>query len=154
MSRAFAGAPSPSPVLSGERDASRILVAVPDEILCQQLVEVLVREGHLVDREAGGCLPVLARLTPRRSGRPDLLILDISRDRWVGLSLLRAVFGEDWELPVILVTDRGHWLHHESVCARVRAVWSRPLDAGEILRAVETLRRPDWGSREDLRVPA
>jgi DNA-binding response OmpR family regulator len=129
--------------------ASRILVAVPDEILCQQLVEVLVREGHLVDRAAGGCLQVLARLTCRRSGRPDLLILDISRDRWVGLSLLYAVFCEDWELPVILVTDRSHRLHDEAVCARVRAIWSRPLDEGEILRAVEALRRPGRDS-EDL----
>jgi DNA-binding response OmpR family regulator len=73
----------------------------------------------------------------------DLIVLDISRNPWVGLALLEAIRGQDWALPVILVTGKtSDTMRAEARRLGVQEMFDEPVDPEALTAAVLSIEPP------------
>lgn len=81
----------------------RVLVVDDDATVAEVVVTYLTRAGFAVDQAADGA----AALSQARSGRPDLVVLDLMLPDVDGLDLCRRLRDERPDLPVVMLTARG-----------------------------------------------
>ena len=82
---------------------ARILVAEDDEKQSRLIRVYLEREGNAVQVVADG----RAALEKARSGRPDLIVLDVMLPFVDGLDVCRILRAEGSEVPILLLTARS-----------------------------------------------
>jgi DNA-binding NtrC family response regulator len=113
---------------------ARVLVAGHDQLLRIQVVSAIRGDGHRVHEVESG-LEILEHLGPRPPGvdRIRVLILDISQNPWVGVALLKAVFCEDWAMPVIVVSNESRRVLAAVEALGVNTVIRKPFKV-EVLR--------------------
>ena len=80
-----------------------LLIADDEPSIRRTLREILEYEGHDVEEAADGD----AALEAARSGRHDLLLLDIKMPHRDGMEVLAALKGADVALPVIMISGHG-----------------------------------------------
>ena len=83
--------------------AQRILIVEDEEAIARGLTDVFVFHGYDVHHEANGD----TGLTQARSGRYDLIVLDVMLPGIDGFSILEAIRAEDRNQPVIMLTARA-----------------------------------------------
>jgi CheY-like chemotaxis protein len=115
----------------------RILVADDNEALRENLVECLEEEGHVVAQARDG-RDALGQLA--RSGRPDVLVLDLVMPGLSGTEVAAAVRRDPTlrDLRLVLMTAReggpGKWPEFD-------AVLTKPFPLGAFIAAIECPRR-------------
>ncbi|MEO6326032.1 MAG: response regulator transcription factor [Thermoanaerobaculia bacterium] len=82
---------------------TRILIVEDNADLAFGLRNNLEIEGYVVDVAVDG----LQGLDRARATRPDLVILDLMLPELDGFRVLRALRGEKFEMPILLLTARG-----------------------------------------------
>ncbi len=82
---------------------AKVLVIEDDESLRLVLADALAQEGHRVEVEPDG----LVGLEKARSGRHDLLVLDLMLPRLDGTEICRRLRAEGHRLPILMLTARG-----------------------------------------------
>lgn len=112
-----------------------ILVAEDDDHLAALIRRALTAAGHLVEQVADG----VAAAAEARSGRFDLVLLDVGLPRMDGLTVLAGIREADPGLPVLLVTADNAPAH---VVAGLRAGADdyivKPFRFDELVARVET----------------
>lgn len=118
----------------------RVVVAGVDATSCTELAGALRDEGFVV-AELGSALHVLKALGGRTRDRSpiDLLVLDVSDRHLVGTRLLEAVRGEDWSLPIVVITDRASPpLKADFHRLEALAVFEKPVDTSRVAHTLRT----------------
>jgi CheY-like chemotaxis protein len=88
----------------GTRDGgSKVLVVEDDESLRLVLSDALTQDGHRVEVEPDGLLG----LEKARSGRHDLLVLDLMLPSLDGTEICKRLRAEGHRLPILMLTARG-----------------------------------------------
>ena len=125
-------------------ERAHVLVAGQNQLLCTQLTSGLRADGHQVSEVQSG-LQILEHLGPRPPGisRIRVLVLDISQNPWVGIALLKAVFCEDWAMPVILITSESSRVLAAVEELGVSAVLKKPFKVGALRKIVAELLAQD-----------
>ncbi|CAA9551580.1 MAG: Two-component system response regulator protein [uncultured Thermomicrobiales bacterium] len=118
----------------------RILVADDDPAIRDVLREFLEDEGYSVD-EAGDGAHVLASLTGRNGGRPDLVLMDVRMPDKTGIDVLReAPPGQKTagHLPIIIMTAFGTSnVAIEAMQLGAYDYITKPFDLDEVLVTVQ-----------------
>jgi CheY-like chemotaxis protein len=142
--------PAPEPALPA--NARRILVVDDDAVVCQALAMKLKAHGFAVSTAMDGPSAIHAA----RSGRPDLILLDLSFPpdvslAWDGFKIMNWLrhLDETKNIPVIIVTGS----HEKNLGQRAQAagaagVFNKPLDFRPLISLVELrLKSPAGRSR-------
>ncbi|HEX5655867.1 MAG TPA: response regulator, partial [Polyangiales bacterium] len=130
--------PEPAPSLgTPARRALRILVAEDNELNITLMRELLTRAGQKTSFAATGH----AALELAKSGRFDLLLLDLHLPELDGFEIARAIRDHErsvgGRLPIVAVTARSSKLDHaRCVAAGMDAFLTKPLDADELRDAI------------------
>jgi len=82
---------------------ARLLLVEDDEAIAEPLARALRRDGHDVNRVADGRLA----LDEARTGRIDLIILDLGLPDIDGLEVCRRIRALDVSVPVLMLTARA-----------------------------------------------
>ncbi|MBW7455190.1 response regulator transcription factor [Paenibacillus sepulcri] len=81
----------------------KILVVEDEEAIAELLVYALEREGFSVMRASTGN----EAESMGRSGRPDLILLDLMLPDGSGFELCKIAAKEDWNIPIIMLTAKS-----------------------------------------------
>lgn len=119
---------------------SKILVVDDDEFVRESICAVLHVSGHKTV-EAGNGEEGIALI---KNEVPDLAIVDIWMPKVDGLSLLRQVRAENYDLPIIIVSGGGpgETLERATAIADVHAadhVLFKPFEDDELLEMIDKL---------------
>lgn len=121
------------PVLA--RTPRGVVLVVEDEPLVAEVVRLLLEaQGHEVAHAADGAEGLAAWRAGR--GRFDLVLSDVVMPRMGGVELLRAMRGEGWAGPVVLMSGWADGALAEPVADPAVRTLAKPFKSQELLAAV------------------
>lgn len=131
---------APDPGWLPSAEPVRVLVAVADPPLLTSVSRRLRLSGFVVSEAASGA-DALERLSAGLLAWPpwqfDILVADADLPGRGGMELLSSLHGEEWEIPVILITAGGdEELRDEARRLGAFTTLEKPFDLDELDRAV------------------
>lgn len=118
-----------------------LLIASQDHLFRSRLSAAFRTDGYRVCESEAGLRILYSLRRPCKEGyRANAIILDISNNPWVGVSILKAVFCEDWTMPIILITSSDVNVHSLVLNQRIHANIKKPIDIMELRAIVARLR--------------
>ena len=115
-----------------------VLVAEDNPLNFELVRDLLDARGHAVEWARDG----EEALRLARTGRFDLLLLDLHMPRLDGLEVIRAIRAEPPERPlkvIALTADAMVGVREDLFAAGVDGYLSKPLDLGALIREMETV---------------
>jgi two-component system response regulator AtoC len=77
-----------------------------------------------------------------RSFFPDAVVLDHRMPGATSFDILKAMSARGWQIPTFVITAYGPEVAETALALGARAVFEKPFDADELLRAVHAATRP------------
>jgi len=116
----------------------RLLVVEDESLLCQQLVQGLVKEGYVVDSAEDG----RSGLYYATEYDYDAAIIDLGLPEIDGISLIKKIRADGKKFPVLILTARGDWQDKvEGLDAGADDYVVKPFQLEEILARLNALLR-------------
>lgn len=126
----------------------RVVLAEDDDAMRLLLVDAIRADGHEVKHVSDGDALMRLLTICRTSGAvPDMLVSDVRMPGQTGLSVVRALRGWGWTIPIILITAFGtETAKCEAEAVGATILFSKPFDLDDLRTAVvHFLPNRGWG---------